>query len=140
MTSNAMLDDDPPGTVRLTESQARAIAMRALDRCGYDATGAAIITDQLVDNALCGYKFASLARILTIAEVAGNRYTSIVDSPDSRKRACNAPDTRMNMAIRVSDIAPRFQFPAGTSVAQGDGHDGRVGTLYRTSSRMICAS
>ena len=31
---------------------------------------AAIITDQLIDNALCGYRFASLPRILAIAEDA----------------------------------------------------------------------
>jgi len=73
MRENRLLDDDPPGTVRLSEAQARALAMRALHRCGYDEADATIITDQLVDNALCGYKFASLPRILTIAEEARNR-------------------------------------------------------------------
>src|SRR5258708_34144493 len=73
MASNAMLDEDRPGTVRLTETQARSVAMRALDRCGYNQPDATIITDQLVDNALCGYPFASLARILTIAEETRNR-------------------------------------------------------------------
>ena len=75
MRRNLLLDEDRPDTVRLTEAQARAVAMRALHRCGYDDAGATIITDQLVDNALCGYKFASLARILTIAEEARNRQT-----------------------------------------------------------------
>jgi LDH2 family malate/lactate/ureidoglycolate dehydrogenase len=70
---NLLLDEDRPDTVRLTETEARAVAMRALHKCGYDTAGAAIITDQLVDNALCGYPFASLARILTIAEEARNR-------------------------------------------------------------------
>jgi L-2-hydroxycarboxylate dehydrogenase (NAD+) len=67
-----LLDEDRPDTVRLTEAQARVVSMRALARCGYDAAGATIITDQLVDNALCGYRFASLPRILTIAEEARN--------------------------------------------------------------------
>src|SRR3984885_4271430 len=75
MRRNLLLDDDPPGTVRLTEAQARAVAMRALARCGYGAEGSTIITDQLVENALGGYKFASLARILTTAEEARNRQT-----------------------------------------------------------------
>jgi len=70
-----MLDEDRPDTVRLSEPQARAVAMTALGKCGYNDTDATIITDQLVDNALCGYSFASLARILTIAEEARNRQT-----------------------------------------------------------------
>ena len=75
MRRNLLLDEDRPDTIRLTETQARAMAMTALAKCGYDKTGAGIITDQLVDNALCGYPFASLARILTIAEEARNRQT-----------------------------------------------------------------
>jgi LDH2 family malate/lactate/ureidoglycolate dehydrogenase len=70
---NLLLDEDRPDTVRLTEAEARAVAMRALGKCGYNEADAATITDQLVDNALCGYPFASLPRILTIAEEARNR-------------------------------------------------------------------
>ena len=75
MPRNNLLDEDKPNTVRLTEADARAVSMRALGQCGYDETGATIITDQLIDNALCGYPFASLPRILTIAEEARNRQT-----------------------------------------------------------------
>jgi len=49
---------------------ARQLGESALQRIGYDAGEAAIITDQLIDNALCGYRFASLPRILTIADDA----------------------------------------------------------------------
>jgi LDH2 family malate/lactate/ureidoglycolate dehydrogenase len=75
MQRNSMLDEDRAGTVRLSEFQARAVAMKALTRCGYGTEDATIITEQLVDNALCGYRFASLPRILTIAEEARNRQT-----------------------------------------------------------------
>ena len=68
-----LLDPDSPETVRLSEAEARAVAMTALGKCGYNDTDATIITDQLVDNALCGYKFASLQRIISIAEEARNR-------------------------------------------------------------------
>ena len=57
-----LLDEDGPDTVRLSEAQARAVSMTALAKCGYDAAGATIITDQLVDNALCGYRFAQEGR------------------------------------------------------------------------------
>jgi LDH2 family malate/lactate/ureidoglycolate dehydrogenase len=62
-----MLDADQPDTVRLTPKRAAEIGARALERVGYSGEDARIIVDQLVDNALCGYKFAGLPRILAIA-------------------------------------------------------------------------
>jgi LDH2 family malate/lactate/ureidoglycolate dehydrogenase len=67
---NSMLDSDGPDTLRLDVAAARQLGESALQRIGYDAGEAAIITDQLIDNALCGYRFASLPRILTIADDA----------------------------------------------------------------------
>ena len=63
-----MLDPDRPDTVRLSVTDARALGEATLRRIGYPADDAAIITDQLIDNALCGYRFASLPRILAIAD------------------------------------------------------------------------
>lgn len=63
-----MLDPDRPGGVRLSVAEARVLGETALQRIGYPADEATIITDQLIDNALCGYRFASLPRILAIAE------------------------------------------------------------------------
>ena len=48
------------------------LANRAMKRVGFSAEDAKIIADQLIDNALCGYRFASLPRILAIA---GNNKT-----------------------------------------------------------------
>ncbi len=62
-----LLDQDGPDTIRVTESEARTIGERALKAVGYTDEDAGIVVDQLVDNALCGYRFASLPRILTIA-------------------------------------------------------------------------
>src|SRR5262245_20123568 len=63
----ATLDEDGPDTVRLTVAEATALGEQALKRVGYSGADAHIIVDQLVDNALCGYKFAGLPRILAIA-------------------------------------------------------------------------
>ena len=63
-----MLDADRPDGVRLSVAEVRALGEAALRRIGYPADEAAIITDQLIDNVLCGYRFASLPRILAIAE------------------------------------------------------------------------
>ncbi|MEJ0018369.1 MAG: Ldh family oxidoreductase [Acetobacteraceae bacterium] len=62
-----MLDPDRPDAVRLSVVEARALGESALRRIGYAAADAAVIVDQLIDNALCGYRFASLPRILAIA-------------------------------------------------------------------------
>ena len=62
-----MLDPDRPDGVRLSVTEAHTLGEAALQRIGYPADEAAIISDQLIDNALCGYRFASLPRILAIA-------------------------------------------------------------------------
>jgi LDH2 family malate/lactate/ureidoglycolate dehydrogenase len=67
VTTQDLLDPDAPGTVRLGVADAVALGERALQRVGYSGEDARIIIDQLVDNALCGYKFAGLPRILAIA-------------------------------------------------------------------------
>jgi len=70
---NDMLDQDRPDTVRLTEAETRALSLKALTKIGYSTGDATIVTDQLVDNALCGYGFAGPPRILSIAEETRNR-------------------------------------------------------------------
>src|SRR6185312_11051773 len=69
-----MLDPDRPDGVRLSVTEAHTLGEAALQRIGYPADEAAIITDQLIDNALCGYRFASLPRILTIADEARTQH------------------------------------------------------------------
>lgn len=62
-----LLDRDGPDTVRLDVAEATALGERALQRVGYSGEDAHIIVDQLIDNSLCGYRFAGLPRILAIA-------------------------------------------------------------------------
>lgn len=62
-----LLDPDTGETVRLSVAEATAVGERALQRVGYSGEHARIIVDQLVDNSLCGYRFAGLPRILAIA-------------------------------------------------------------------------
>ena len=67
------LDPDGPDTVRMSVPEATALGIRALARLSYLEEDARIIVDQLIDNALCGYKFAGLPRILAIAGDAKTR-------------------------------------------------------------------
>ena len=73
-----LLDADTPDTMRLAVAEATALGEAALKRIGYSAEEARIIVDQLVDNSLCGYRFAGLPRILAIAG-------------DEKTRAARAP-------------------------------------------------
>ena len=82
--SSNNLDPDRPDAVRLSVSDARALGEAALGRIGYGEDDARIITDQLIDNSLCGYRFAGLPRIRAIArEESKNRRANI--SPDGGK-------------------------------------------------------
>lgn len=65
--AGSLLDADTPDTVRMSPHDAQALGMQALRNIGYSEEDARIITDQLIDNALCGYRFTSLPRILAIA-------------------------------------------------------------------------
>ena len=51
----------------MTAGEAAALATAALKRLGYSDDDAAVITGQLVDNALCGYTYAGLPRLMIIA-------------------------------------------------------------------------
>jgi LDH2 family malate/lactate/ureidoglycolate dehydrogenase len=73
-----LLDADTADTVRMSPAVAMKIGKRALMQIGYSDEDAQIIVDQLIDNALCGYRFASLPRILAIA---GNNKTANARTP-----------------------------------------------------------
>src|SRR5713101_5093772 len=68
--TGALLDQDTPDTIRLSVAEATALGARALHSLGLPDDDVRIIVDQLIDNALCGYPFASLPRILAIAQDA----------------------------------------------------------------------
>ena len=71
--TSELLDADTVDTIRMSPADAAEVGNSALRRLGYSDEDAKIITDQLIDNALCGYRFASLPRILAIASDAKTR-------------------------------------------------------------------
>lgn len=66
--SEQQLDADSADYVRMNVQEAQSLGERALAALGYDAEEAQKIAAQLVDAAMCGYEFASLPRILVMAE------------------------------------------------------------------------
>lgn len=59
-----------PGRIHLSVDEARSLSHRALCKLGYDDTEAGIVTDHVIDAALCGYEYSGLAKILNVAEDA----------------------------------------------------------------------
>jgi hypothetical protein len=77
-------------------------------------------------------------RILWVTEAGGASYASVNTNPVKRQRDCHAPDPVMNMVSGMNSTIPRFQFPAGTSIAQGGfGGGGGSSQSYSTSTRII---
>jgi LDH2 family malate/lactate/ureidoglycolate dehydrogenase len=72
------LDLETPETVRLPVAEARELGSRALRTLGYAQEEVTIILDHLIDNALCGYRFAGLPRIIAIAQ---NKKTRLPRKP-----------------------------------------------------------
>jgi LDH2 family malate/lactate/ureidoglycolate dehydrogenase len=54
--------------VHLTVDDARDIGERAMRGIGYDPEEARIVTDHVIDAALCGYEYSGLAKLLNIPE------------------------------------------------------------------------
>ena len=58
----------PAGRVKLSVGDARSLGERAMRGIGYDAEEARIVTDHVIDAALCGYEYSGLAKLLNIPE------------------------------------------------------------------------
>ena len=58
----------PAGRVHLSVDEARGIGERAMRGLGYDPEDARIITDHVIDAALCGYEYSGLAKLLNVPE------------------------------------------------------------------------
>ena len=76
MSSSAPSDvSAPPDQVHLSVDEARALSMSACQRIGLSREDARLVTDHLIDAGLCGYRFASLPRILAVAGEMAERPT-----------------------------------------------------------------
>jgi LDH2 family malate/lactate/ureidoglycolate dehydrogenase len=56
------------GRVHLSVDEARTLGERAMRGIGYDPEEARIVTDHVIDAALCGYEYSGLAKLLNVPE------------------------------------------------------------------------
>ncbi len=69
-----MNNETRTGRIRLTVAEARALGVAAMRGAGYDHEDARILTDHVLDAALCGYEYSGLPKLL-----------NVVDYPDFRR-------------------------------------------------------
>jgi len=58
----------PAGRVHLSVDDARRLGERAMRGIGYDDEDARVLTDHVIDAALCGYEYSGLAKLLNVPE------------------------------------------------------------------------
>ena len=59
---------DPIERVHLSIAEARALSERAMRGLGYEPEEARILTDHVIDAALCGYEYSGLPKLLNVAD------------------------------------------------------------------------
>ena len=77
-----MASVDTTERVRLSVDEARALGERAMRGVGYEHDEARILTDHVIDAALCGYEYSGLPKLLNVADdprhAAGRRPMRVV--------------------------------------------------------------
>jgi LDH2 family malate/lactate/ureidoglycolate dehydrogenase len=68
----------PDGRVHLSVDEARDLGERAMRGIGYDPEEARVVTDHVIDAALCGYEYSGLAKLLNVPE---HRRFALLRSP-----------------------------------------------------------
>jgi LDH2 family malate/lactate/ureidoglycolate dehydrogenase len=63
-----MTDRTVDNRVRLTVAEARALGEAAMRGAGYDDDDARILTDHVLDAALCGYEYSGLPKLLNVVD------------------------------------------------------------------------
>ena len=103
-------------TVRLSVNEADDLGRNVLIRLGYTPDEAGIITDHLVNNAISGYAFAGLPRILAIADSPEllEQILHQIQQHGANRAEIRGRDVRRN---RKSDSGERWQ-----SQGNGRGH------------------
>ncbi len=105
-----MTDQNPADRVHLSVAEARALGEAAMRGAGYDDDEAYILTDHVLDAALCGYEYSGLPKLL-----------NVVDYPQFRQ------PRRPVSVLRET---------ACTAVLDGGNNSGMIGA-YRASEATI---
>jgi LDH2 family malate/lactate/ureidoglycolate dehydrogenase len=65
-----MTDGTAKDRIRMTVAEARALGEAAMRGAGYDDDDARILTDHVLDAALCGYEYSGLPKLLNVVDAS----------------------------------------------------------------------
>jgi LDH2 family malate/lactate/ureidoglycolate dehydrogenase len=68
-----MTDPTAKDRIRMTVPEARTLGEAAMHGAGYDEAEARILTDHVLDAALCGYEYSGLPKLLNVVDAADFR-------------------------------------------------------------------
>ena len=105
-----MTDGTAENRIHLTAAEARALGEAAMRGAGYDSEEARILTDHVLDAALCGYEYSGLPKLL-----------NVVDAPQFRQN-------RRPVAV--------LRETASTALLDGGGNTGMI-AAYRATEATI---
>src|SRR5271168_5286661 len=63
-----MTDATAKDRIRMSVAEARALVEAAMRGAGYDNEDARILTDHVLDAALCGYEYSGLPKLLNVVD------------------------------------------------------------------------
>ena len=95
--------------IRLTAAEARALGEAAMRGAGYDEDDARILTDHVLDAALCGYEYSGLPKLLNVVDAADfrrpRRPVSVVRETGATALLDGGNNTGMIAAYHASVVA-----------------------------------
>jgi LDH2 family malate/lactate/ureidoglycolate dehydrogenase len=117
---HVMTDAAGPHRVHLTADAARMLGEAAMRGAGYDADEARILTDHVLDAALCGYEYSGLPKLLNVVDYPNFRQPRRPIAEHSRAAATALIDggnnTGMVAAYRAAEATIRRAATGGLAI------------------------
>src|SRR5476651_1713692 len=102
-----MMDPTGKDRIRLTVAEARKLGEAAMCGAGFDDDDARILTDHVLDAALCGYEYSGLPKLLNVVDYPSFRQSrhpvSVVRETGATALLDGGNTTGMIAACRASE-------------------------------------
>jgi LDH2 family malate/lactate/ureidoglycolate dehydrogenase len=115
-----MTDQTANSRIRMTVAEARALGEAAMRGAGYDADDARVLTDHVLDAALCGYEYSGLPKLLNVIDDRHfrqpRRPVSVVKESASTALLDGGNNTGMVAAYRATEATIQRATASGLAI------------------------
>jgi LDH2 family malate/lactate/ureidoglycolate dehydrogenase len=115
-----MMDPTGKDRIRLTVAEARALGEAAMRGAGFDGDDARILTDHVLDAALCGYEYSGLPKLLNVIDAPSFRRprnpVSVVRETGSTAVIDGGDNNGMIAAYRASEATIQRAATSGLAI------------------------